>query len=306
MDQTWCPVCPVAVKGELLHCNEATAEQGLSLTIQDWEELQAKLFALLARQVRNYTQGESDSVPVETAQALLDSICFTLGLDLEDPGERGRELLARDLAKELTSRRERLRGEMVRGNILWVSLCRALPPVKNRAMQDTLRSIGGFWRRYDFVYLAQEIPCDIDYQLALPVSERMQGVRYVKEYLRRLSIENHFLRRYTWADLVPVLERYHPWYQEEVCNLFLPVAVNALGKALLGAAPVPLTMTEGEREALAQRFRDQTKETVFAQLAAAARSVAGKEENTAAYLTACAEDLAGRLFALEGSGTVWL
>lgn len=237
MDQTWCPVCPVAVKGELLRCNEATAEQGLSLTIQDWEELQAKLVALLARQARNYTKGESDSVPVETAQALLDSICFTLGLDLEDPGERGRELLARDLAKELTSRRERLRGEMVRGNILWVSLCRALPPVKNRAMQDTLRSIGGFWRRYDFVYLAQEIPCDIDYQLALPV---------------------------------------------------------------------PLTMTEGEREALAQCFRNQTKETVFAQLAAAARSVAGKEENTAAYLTACAEDLAGRLFALEGSGTVWL
>ena len=52
MDQTWCPVCPVAVKGELLRCNEATAEQGLSLTIQDWEELQAKLFALLARQAR--------------------------------------------------------------------------------------------------------------------------------------------------------------------------------------------------------------------------------------------------------------
>ena len=23
MDQTWCPVCPVAVKGELLRCNEA-------------------------------------------------------------------------------------------------------------------------------------------------------------------------------------------------------------------------------------------------------------------------------------------
>lgn len=276
------------------------------LTQAEQQALQAKLFALLARQARNYTKGESDSVPVETAQALLDSICFTLGLDLEDPGERGRELLARDLAKELTSRRERLRGEMVRGNILWVSLCRALPPVNNRAMQDTLRSIGGFWRRYDFVYLAQEIPCDIDYQLALPVPERMQGVRYVKEYLRRLSIENHFLRRYTWADLVPLLERYHPWYQEEVCNLFLPVAVNALGKALLGAAPVPLTMTEGERQALAQRFRDQTKETVFAQLAAAARSVAGQEENTAAYLTACAEDLAGRLFALEGSGTVWL
>lgn len=73
------------------------------LTQAEQQALQAKLFALLARQVRNYTKGESDSVPVETAQALLDSICFTLGLDLEDPGERGRELLTRDLAKELTA-----------------------------------------------------------------------------------------------------------------------------------------------------------------------------------------------------------
>ena len=48
------------------------------LTQAEQQALQAKLFALLARQVRNYTKGESDSVPVETAQALLDSICFTL------------------------------------------------------------------------------------------------------------------------------------------------------------------------------------------------------------------------------------
>ena len=275
------------------------------LTPEEQQALQAKLFELLARQVRNYTNGESDSVPAETAQALLDSICFILGLDLENPGERGRELLSRDLSRELTSRRERLRGEMVRGNTLWVSLCHSLPPVKNRAMWDTLRSIGGFWRRYDLWYRAQEIPCDIDYQLALPVPERLQGIHYVKEYLRRLSIETHFLRRYTWADLVPVLERYHPWYREEVCNLFQPVAVNALGKALLGAPPVPLAMSAGEREALAERFRDQTKENIFAQLASAARSIAG-EEGTAAYLTACAKDLAGRLFALgEGNG-VWL
>lgn len=276
------------------------------LTQEEQQALQAKLFELLARQVRSYTHGESDSVPAETAQALLDSICFTLGLDLEAPGARGRELLERDLARELTSRRERLRGEMVRANTLWVSLCHALPPVKNRAMWDTLRSIGGFWRRYDLWYRVQEIPCDIDYQLAVPVPEQMWGVCYVKEYLRRLSIENHFLRRYTWADLVPVLERYHPWYREEVCNLFQPVAVNALGKALLGAPPVPLTMTEGERETLAQRFRDQTKESIFPQLAATARSVAGKDGALAAYLTACAEDLAGRLFALEEGGGVWL
>ena len=48
MEQPWCPVCPVAVKGALLRCNEATAAQGLALTIQDWEELQAGRRAALA------------------------------------------------------------------------------------------------------------------------------------------------------------------------------------------------------------------------------------------------------------------
>lgn len=33
------------------------------LTQAEQQALQAKLFALLARQVRNYTKGESDSVP---------------------------------------------------------------------------------------------------------------------------------------------------------------------------------------------------------------------------------------------------
>lgn len=277
-----------------------------ALTRQEEEQLQTSLLDLLAWQVRRYTHGESSSVPVETAQALLDSLCLTLGLDPAHPVERGRGLLAQDLQTALAAGQEHLRAQMARGKVLWADLRRAQMPGENRAMFDTLRSIGGFWRRYDPVYRAQEIPCDIDYQLALPVPETKQGVHYVNEYLARLGLENRFLRRYAREDLTPVWERYHPWYWEEVCNLFQPVAVNALGKAVLGAAPVPLTMTAGERAALAERFRDRTREEIGAILSAAARTLAGAERDTAAYLTACARDLAGRLFALEDGSGVWL
>ena len=277
-----------------------------TLTRQEEQALQERLLELLAWQVRRYTHGESLSVPTETAQALLDSLCLTLGLDPAHPAARGRELLTQDLQAALTAGQERLREEVVRGKDLWEALCRALPPGENRAMSDTLRSIGGFWRRYDPVYRSQEIPCDIDYQLAVPVPETKQGVQYVNEYLARLALENRFLRRYAQEELTPVWERYHPWYREEVCNLFQPVAVNALGKAVLGTAPVPLTMTDGEREALAGRFRDRTREETCSVLAAAARMLAGEEGDTAAYLTACAHDLAGRLFALEDGRGVWL
>lgn len=60
------------------------------LTQAEQQALQAKLFALLARQVRNYTKGESDSVPVETAQALLDSICYYPGAGLRRPRRTGK------------------------------------------------------------------------------------------------------------------------------------------------------------------------------------------------------------------------
>lgn len=93
-------------------------------------------------------------------------------------------------------------------------------------MRDTLRSIGGFWRRYDPRFFAQEIPCGTDYQLALPVPPEQQGVDYVVTYLAHLAVENRFLQRYPRKVLCPVWEVYCPHYRQEVLNLFEPVGFN--------------------------------------------------------------------------------
>ena len=44
--------------------------------------LKVRLLELLAKRTDKYTMGESSSVKVETAQELLNSICYTLGIDL--------------------------------------------------------------------------------------------------------------------------------------------------------------------------------------------------------------------------------
>ena len=56
-----------------------------------WDaELSGRLLALLPQETRRYTSGESSSVHWETAQSLLASLLYTLRLNGEAPGERGR------------------------------------------------------------------------------------------------------------------------------------------------------------------------------------------------------------------------
>lgn len=260
--------------------------------------LRQKLFNLLAHQVRQYTGGESTSLPVETAQALFQSVCFSLGLDPEQPALWRRELLEDDLAERWRAGQARIRDQLTKGKELWRIVCASLPPADNRAMRDTLRSIGGFWRRYDPRFFAQEIPCDIDYQLALPVPSKQQGVDYVVTYLERLAVENRFLQRYSPEVLCPVWEAYCPNYRQEVGNLFEPVGINALGKILLGQSQERLTFSPEERAALADLFRYQRREVVIRRLERAARGLAGEERVLCGYLTACAIPLAGRICAL--------
>ena len=113
-------------------------------------QLEAQLLSLLAWQARLFTAGDSTSLPEETARSLLESVEY--------------------------------------GKRLWLAACERLPPVENRSMQDTLRGIGTFFRRYDVRFFAHEIPCDIDYQLAIPVEPEQKGVDYVNRYLERLTL----------------------------------------------------------------------------------------------------------------------
>jgi hypothetical protein len=98
--------------------------------------------------------------------------------------------------------------------------------------------------------MAHEIPCSIDYPLCHPVPEDLVGVDYINEYLTRLLLEADFLGHFELDACVRVLERSSPDYVELLVNLYEPVAVNALGRALIGADPRPLSISDEERESI--------------------------------------------------------
>lgn len=198
-------------------------------------DIQLKLWDFLAGQVRRYTGGDSSSVPTELAQQLLSSALFTLGISLDDDPSKLAWLLDADLGKALDERTKAVKRRVAAGKKLWQTACLGLPQIENASLHDTLRSIGEFFNRYDYYYFAHEIPCSIDYQLCHPVADALLGIDYINEYLHRIIIENELLNHFAPNRCTCLLEAYCPGYSGLPVNLYEPVAVNALGLALVGA-----------------------------------------------------------------------
>jgi hypothetical protein len=180
--------------------------------------------------------------------------------------------------------------------------------MENRSLTDTLRSIGGFWKRYDVRFFAQEIPCDIDYQLSQPVTETLLGVDYVNEWLRRLCLEQEFLRWFDQATARAVVARSCPDYRRLLINLLEPVAANALGLTLLGEDPRLLSISPPLRRKLERRFAPLTAAESDAALSAAAKALCAglgiQNKQTAQYLNILALGLRPRLRAALTGGTL--
>ena len=231
--------------------------EALPLTGEEASILQGRLWELLAWQVERYTMGESTSAPQETAGELLEGLLFTLGGGGGDP-LRLRGLLAGDLNEHYRRCRQELEETCRRGERLWGQVWNRRPRLGSVAMEDTLSSIGTFWRRYDRDFFPHQIPCDVDYPLCHPVPETLQGVAYVIAYLRRIRLESRFLGRFDQDLVRRLLEGSSPDYRGLLVNLMEPGAVNALGRVLAGKAPYGLDLTHEDRTRVAALFAGRT------------------------------------------------
>lgn len=236
----------------------------------DFTAFEDAFMRLLERRIAAYTQGDSSSVPAHVAVDLLRSISFVLGIDLE---ERlvPEHLLGVDLEREFKRRLADVDRQVEDAERLWREVCIAMPLVPNIALRDTLAAIHDFFEHYDTRSMAHDIPCSIDYPLCHPVDGSIMGVDYIAEYLRRLMIEARFLQLFEVAACERVLSHASPDHVELLVNLYEPVAVNAIGLALVGQDPAHLVISDSERDAIQARLRP---------LGAAGRELALREAAT--------------------------
>lgn len=230
------------------------------------------LYALLAERISRYTMGDSTSVPLETAQRLLEGIvyCAALhrksgfsGVPKDAPlSERYRAGIAE--AKRLARRAKLLLGQARR----WQ------PPVVNIGFRETLAALPGFFRQYDAEFFAQEIPCSIDYPLCHPVSDSLPGVEYLLDYLKRWLAESTFLRAFSSETLTALYERYYGDYNDLLVNLYLPAAEMAVLCALAEQPVRELALSHTELDAVQRRLQNEEETARIETLAAADRALA--------------------------------
>jgi len=282
-----------------------------SLTADEERRWQERLAALLARQIALYTANESSSVPAAIARELLRGILFLLAMPAEVDGgdemdvqgaERIRTLLASDSVEELARGQRRAQQTAARTLLLWRTLA-AAPLPENRSLYDTLRSIGRGFRCYDAYFFPHRFPCDIDYQLALPVPESLLGINYVNQYLTHLTAEGFLLSTLPRQEVCTVLERSCPDWRGLLINLYAPAAANALARTVLGGEG--LTLPDNEIEALRARWEHRSPAQLEEELCAAADALAERlalPRGAGAYLREYAHEVAARAAALRDCG----
>lgn len=264
------------------------------------DTVRRKLWALLKRQARDYTMGDSGSLPAEVAEELFRSILYTLRLYLNATGETLQALALLDENELFDKAVAHLEGEIERCKALYAAVLRATPEIPHRALADTLQNIGIGLKRYPYRHFAHVPPGEIDYQLCLPVPEDWQGVTYIQEYLRRLMAESLFLRRFDARECARLLAGRFPDYTELLINLYEPVMARVLGRALTQESIEPLNLRRAELSRMPQRFTQ-------GKLQAAARVLCDGmrlTEECRAYVTESALTLLPRLCVASENGTL--
>lgn len=277
-------------------------------TEEETSSLQPKLWHLLARQTDYYTMGGSSSVRVELAEELYKSILFTLVEGLKYGAFTREQLLASEkLEHLLRAGREEVEKQVETGKRLWLQVQHHPTGIMNISYDDTLKRLVTFFKRYDIRYFAHQIPGDIDYQLCHAVPDELLGIKYVNEYLRRLLIENSFISCFETNTVARLLQGYCPDPCGQLINLFEPVAVNALGLALVKEDIYTLNLTAEMKQSLISGLQDCDRTTICLLLEKAADDVASILKAIAPaseYIKRTAAELAPRIETLLSTGNI--
>lgn len=174
-----------------------------------------------------------------------------------------------------------------------------------------------FFKKYDPQLKPHEIPCSIDYPLAVPVSEELQGVCYVEEYLRRLATECKMLNRFAWRSTHLVLKCFCPGYRDMPVNLYEPVASDVIARELVRIAgftladEAELIIEKEELEEITEYLECLTEreiETSIGEAVTKASERLGLEDEEEEYLRMFADSLIHRIKAVrdeEGLGGIF-
>ncbi len=211
------------------------------LTSQEVYHIQAALMRILQDMICRYTQGESTSVTSETAESIMASIMYAVDaytLHFADPDQAVMALKTEDAGKIHRKGVELIRRCLEETKRLYLEVKKNRLDVPVDAYNMTIdESLPVFLKKYGIIFDAHNTMASIDYPLAID-DIRLQGVFYIRQYLRNLQIETEFCHFFNRQDLLDLLSNYGKVcrfnYRIELFNIFELMLNNAVFSVLAG------------------------------------------------------------------------
>ena len=272
------------------------------LTDSELENIQQQSIQLLAKQTERYTGGESSSVKVETAQSILQSIFYTIGIYLKsfpDTDMSIAVLKQKSLSELYQHGKKLIEIQLDDAKQLLNAIQNDSIVTDNCAYNDTIQNgIPIFFSAYTVDYAAHDTPASIDYPLSNDKME-LVGIEYIYNYLQILFSENQFCENFTAHDIHCLLRGYNDHYQDLLISIFGLVLTNVVGSVLANKNTLQLNIEPLDRHYLQQKLANMSKDRLNTMLQDASIQIC-KEFNISdrllqKHIAATVVDLSARL-----------
>ena len=246
------------------------------LSNAEFESIQQQLLELLEKQVKAFNKESSSSIKVEVAEALMESIYYTLSIyfkELEEIQHSGACIKEKGLASLFIEGKALIHKKVERAKLLLERVQQTKIVTANYAYNDTVdKGLGLFFVTYDKELKAQDTPGSIDYFLSYTERQEIiaDGIEYLEKYLGYLYLENIFCSYFDNEEIEVLLYSYDEQYEHLLFNIFDCVLINSLGNILLGNEEGKLLLSKEEVETLQLVLERYTIEELTEQLKEAA------------------------------------
>lgn len=223
-----------------------------------------ELLPLLEKQIRRYTMGDSTSVPYDKARQLMGSIIYNINGAFEEEDMPVTEMgISPQQAFELGLKKKKEKLKEAEG------LCRKIQgdfcSYGNRCYVETvIKGMKAFFDYYSLEFDALNSIITLDYPL-IGSAIKLQGVDLIYEYLKKIELEQLFLRGFDSYRVERMLYAYDRKYKDGIFNVCSVALRSSLGMVLAGASPFG-TMNEHILECIMAKFLGKTREELESML----------------------------------------
>ncbi|KNZ42080.1 DUF6179 domain-containing protein [Acetobacterium bakii] len=232
------------------------------------ERVQMECIKLLAESTERYTKGNSSSVQIETAQEIMTSNLYTIGIYLKSlPGvEVALNEVINVPIEELYDLGYQVINRKLKVARYFFQLVRKTKiATQHQAYNETIEGIKLFFMQYNPQFSAHEMPGDIDYQLMHPVIS-LAGVEYIIQYLENLYYENLFCSKFDAQAVSEVMWGYDEGYEDLLENIFEHILQSALGCGLIGKNRQSLDFSPADLQIIKSTLVGKNQQSVLAAL----------------------------------------